>query len=255
MIKAKDREKSLCTQKQKHNSAALAETKSKLKSVMSKMSAGEGALMGEIEQNKKVIRSEKDRAVVMGNDISKQKFQIKKAERKLNRKVVKNRELGQSLYNTKRELEKWKTKYDTLSMAHTTTTQRYRDATGKLELCRDRIKDAKIKANGCQEALTRLKTYTNDQINEQKLEMTRVREKLNQEKLKAHKQEVTAAEKAKATKLAKLAAAKAASEAVATANAKASAVKANAKQAVAQAAKEAVKVASVQAKQQILEHF
>merc|ERR1711988_823548 len=178
------------------------------------------------------------------------KIKLKQLDRKLNRKVVKNRELGQTLYNTKREVEKYKTKLETLSMAHTTTTQRYRTVSSKLELCRDRIKDAKIKANGCQEAMRRLKTYTNDQINRQKMDLTRVRQELSQEKAKASRLQVSRAEKAKANSIAKSAASKAASDAVAAANAKALAVKADAKQAVAQAAKEAVKLTNSQAKQQ-----
>jgi len=250
MIKAKEREKTLCKSKLKHESGAHTSLKIKMKSLRTKMSAGEGALMGELERTKKTLGEEKDRVTVLGNDLRKCRLNIKKVDRKYNRKVVKNRELGQTLYNTKRELEKFKTKLETLSMAHTTTTQRYRTVSSKLELCRDRIKDAKIKANGCQEAMRRLKTYTNDQINQQKMDLGRVRQELSQEKLKANRVQISRAEKAKANTLAKTAANKAASDAVAAANAKAVAVKADAKTAVAQAAKEAVKLTNRQAKEQ-----
>merc|ERR1712118_351179 len=242
------------TRKYRDSAKRVVSLKSRVKSIMSKMSAGEGALMGEIERNKKTIRAEKEQGVVIGNQLRKSRLTNKKTERTLNRKVVKNRELGQQLYNTKRELDKWKSKYETLSQAHTTTTQRYRDTSSKLELCRDRIRDAKVKAQGCQEAMRRLKTYTSDQINQQRMTADRLRQKISLAEKKAHELATSRAEKARADKLAKKAASTAATKAVAAASAKALAVKANAKEAVAQAAKEAVKAANARAQQQAKQH-
>merc|ERR1711934_1187366 len=119
-----------------------------------------------------------------------------------------------------------------------------------LELCRDRIRDAKIKAQGCQEAMRRLKTYTGDQINQQRMTAERLRNKVSMAEKKAHQLATSREEKARANKMAKKAASKAASKAVAAASAKAMAVKANAKNEVAKAAKEAVKAANAQAAKQ-----
>jgi hypothetical protein len=244
LIKSKTRKKKITDGKLKFKSTKLVEASQELKSLKTKMSAGEGALMGEIQRNKKTINREKDRGDVLGNKLAKGKLSHKKTIRKLNRCTLKKRELGQALYNSKRDVAKWTTKFETLTMAHTTVTQRLRDTRSKYELCGDRIREAKIKANGCQEAMNRLKTYTNDQINEQKMQLTRIRQKLNQSQLKIHSTEVSQAEKAKADKMAERAATKAASKAVAKANAKALAVKADARTAVAQAVKEAVKLTS-----------
>jgi len=250
VIKGKNRQIMLLTRKTKGLSVRTASQKSKIKNIETKMSAGEGALMGEIERNKKTIRAEKEQGVVIGNQLRKSRLTNKKTERTLGRKVVKNRELGQQLYNTKRALDKWKSKYETLKQAHGTTVQRYRDTTSKLELCRDRIRDAKIKAQGCQEAMRRLKTYTGDQINQQRMTAERLRNKISMAEKKAHQLATSKEEKARANAMAKKAAGKAASKAVAAASAKAMAVKANAKDEVAKAAKEAVKAANAQAAKQ-----
>merc|ERR1711998_180382 len=75
-------------------------------------------------------------------------------------------------------LEKSKTKLETLQMAHTTTTERYRDVSSQKELCEDRMKDAKVKELGCEEAMNRMKTYNADTQNEQKMELARLRQEL-----------------------------------------------------------------------------
>merc|ERR1711988_1388341 len=71
VVKAKSREIMLCTRKVKGLSSSVASKKSRSKTIETKMSAGEGALMGEIERNKKTIRQEKDHGIVLGNSLRK----------------------------------------------------------------------------------------------------------------------------------------------------------------------------------------
>jgi len=162
-ITSQKRKIGLLTGQLKEKSNKLTECTQEGKATRTKMAAGEGALMGEIARNKKTILAEKDRWLKMGNQIAKNQITIKKSERLMNRQVLKKRSCQQALFTVKRSVEKWKTKFETLQMAHTTTTQRLRDTRGKMELTVDRLKDAKIKTNGCKEAMTRMKTYTNDQ--------------------------------------------------------------------------------------------
>merc|ERR1712138_175951 len=128
----------------------------------------------------------------------------------------------------KREIDKYKSKFETTQMAHTTVTEQYRNCNSKLELSMDRMKDAKVKFQGCEEAMRRMKTYNADQLNDKKMA-------------------VSQREKAAAQALAKSATDKAVADALAKAQAKALAVKTNAQDAVDKAAKEAVKVANAQA--------
>lgn len=174
----------------------------------------------------------------------------KKIERRLNRKVVKNRELGQSLYNTKRSRDRWKAKHDRVNQAYSLNNERKRATQSKLELCRDRIRDANVKKQGCLEAMRRMKTYTTDQINQQRMDADRLRQQLKMSRKSATTLAIKRDEKQKAERLASKAAKSAASKAIAKANAKALAVKANAKHEVSIAAKEAVKLANAQAKKQ-----
>merc|ERR1711904_174326 len=81
VIKAKSRQIMLCTRKVKGLTTSVTSKKNKIKTIETKMSAGEGALMGEIERNKKTIRQEKDQGVVIGNQLRKSRLTNKKTER------------------------------------------------------------------------------------------------------------------------------------------------------------------------------
>lgn len=246
-LKAKEEELKVTTSKLHEATASIQEKDGKIKMIMSKMSAGEGALMAEIENLKKGLSNEQDQLAQVSNHLSKCRQETKKVEGELSTKVVKLRETGQELYTTKRDLEKEKTKFETLQMAHTTTTERYRDVSSKKELCEDRMKDSKIKEQGCEEAMRRMKTYNADADTEQKMEIARLRQELDQCKEDANRMVVSQEEKQKADDLAKQATEKAVSQAVETAQANALAVKTNAQEAVDQAAKEAVRLANEQA--------
>merc|ERR1712070_464968 len=147
-LKAKEEELKVNNEKLKETQNKLLEKTNKVKMMVSKMSAGEGALMAEIEGLKKSFDGEKEQNVVVGNHLAKCRANHKETERELNAKTVKLREVGQQLYTAKRDVEKEKTKFDTLTMAHATTTERYRDVSSKRELCEDRMKDAKVKFQG-----------------------------------------------------------------------------------------------------------
>lgn len=220
----------------------------KIKMIMSKMSAGEGALMSEIETLKKSLDEEKDQTLKISRDISVCRSKHKDTQKELASEQVKLRETAQNLYSTKRDLEKETTKYETLQMAHQTTTERYRDVSNAKELCQDRMKDAKVKALGCEESMTRMKTYHADENTEQKMELARLRQELDQTKAELQKTVVGQQEKEKAEQLAKQATESAVAKAVEAAQANALAVKTNAQEAVDQAAKEAVKIANDQAR-------
>jgi len=247
VIKSNKRTMLLCSRKKASQKAQITEMTNKLKTMKDHMGASEGALMGEIARNKKTIRAEKERSTVLGNSLAKRGLTLKKQERKLNRKIVKTRELGGSVYHCKRSLDTMKAKYTRIKQLHGTSQQRLRDTRSKLALCQDRINDAKVKSQGCKEALRRMKTYTADTINQQRMDKTALRQKLGMELKKAHALELSRAEKVKANKLAKAAAEKAASQAVSVANAKALAAKHSAKEQVAAAAREAVKMADAKA--------
>merc|ERR1711990_566365 len=170
-IKAKDEKLKVGAEKQEETDKQLTEKISTIKMIKSKMSAGEGALMAEIESLKKAFNAEKDQNVLVGGQLSKCRMDHKKLENEHNAVQLKLRETGQELFVAKRDVEKEKVKLSTLEMAHTTTTERYRDVSSKKELCEDRMKDAKIKHQGCEEAMRRMKTYNSDQVNEQKMEL------------------------------------------------------------------------------------
>jgi hypothetical protein len=225
----------------------ITEKTNKIKMIMSKMSAGEGALMAEIESTKKAFNNEKDQNVLIGGQLSKCRLDHKKTDSELGTTKIKLRETGQELFIAKRDVEKEKVKFDSLTMAHTTTTERYRDVSSKKELCEDRMKDAKIKHQGCEDAMKRVKVYSDDTINEQKMELARVRQELQNVKEKMASMEVSQEEKTKADQFAKAATEKAVAQAVETAQANSLAVKTNAQEAVDKAAEEAVRIANAQA--------
>merc|ERR1712054_459998 len=164
---------------------------------------GEGALMAEIESLKKAFNAEKDQNVLVGGQLSKCRMDHKKLENEHNAVQLKLRETGQELFVAKRDVEKEKVKLSTLEMAHSTTTERYRDVSSKKELCEDRMKDSKIKEQGCEEAMRRMKTYNADANTEQKMEIARLRQELDQCKEDANRMVVSQEEKQKADDLAK----------------------------------------------------
>lgn len=208
------------------------------------MSAGEGALMEEIDQLKKSRDESQEQNTLVGNELSKCRLEHKKSEREKGDTEVKLRETGQNLYNAKRETEKYKTKYDTLEMAHTTTTERYRDVSSKEELCGDRLREAKIKHSGCENAMERMKVTYNDQNNQQKRELVLLREQKSQAEQKVSEMQMSNDEKSRADALAKQATETAVGKALETAQAKSLAVTTNAQDAVDKAAKEAVTLAN-----------
>lgn len=226
---------------------SFVETKSKLNTVMAKLSAGEGALMAEIETLKSARDNEISRNEVQKNTIRKLNLDVSKTKSDLTAQIVKLRECGQETFNAKRDIDKYKSRFDTLEMAHTSTTEQYRSTHNKLELCSDRMKDAKVKEQGCEEAMRRMKTYNADQLNEQKLEIARLRAEADTAKEQARKMTVAEGDKARADELAKAATQKAVADAVAEAQATGLAVKAQAQEAVDKAAKEAVRLANEQA--------
>merc|ERR1712159_135548 len=99
-------------------------------------------------------------------------------------------------------------------------------------LCSDRTKDAKIKFQGCEEAMRRMKAYNTDQLNEQKLELARLRTELETAKSDAHKLQVSEEEKAQSAAMAKEATERAVADAVEQAQAKGLAVQTTAQEAV-----------------------
>merc|ERR1712196_110971 len=220
----------------------LQTTKRNLAAVTENLKAGEGALMAEISSLKKSRDSEMERVTVVSSNLQKCHVKVSKVRRDLNGKIVKLRETGQKLFTAKREIDKYKSKFETTQMAHTTVTEQYRNCNSKLELSMDRMKDAKVKFQGCEEAMRRMKTYNADQLNDKKMEVTRLRQQVATAKDEARKLAVSQREKAAAQALAKRATDKAVADALAKAQAKALAVKTNAQDAVDKAAKEAVKV-------------
>merc|ERR1712139_241935 len=144
-------------------SVALEKTREELKMIKSKLSASQGALMDEIEGLKKALNTEKDQNVQIGNQLRKSRLKVKNEEREHNANKVKLRETAQSLYNEKREVEKFKTKLETLQMAHTTTTERFRNCESKREVAQDKLRDVKIQKLGCDEASRRMKQTYSDQ--------------------------------------------------------------------------------------------
>merc|ERR1711959_805690 len=247
-LRNKTRQAMLCSKKLAETQNTVTKKKSKIKTIKSPMSAGQGALMGEIERNKKRIHSEVERATVLGNSLGKKNLDYKKEVRRLNRYIVKSRMLGTKVYQMKRLNDGIKAKLRRLTAVKNSQSERYVSVKAGLKLCQGRVNDAKVKAQACSEAMRRMKTYTGDTINRQTMKNDRLQQKLNLEKEKAHALALSRAEKAKANKLAKTAAEKAATKATAAANAKALATKHNAKEAVAQAAKAAVKNANARAR-------
>lgn len=246
-VKSKAEDASSVTAKYDVCKKNFVQTKSKLNDLTSKLSAGEGALMAEIETLKTAKDQETERLGVSKNQIRKCHNDMSKDKRDLTANIVKLRECGQEVFNTKREVDKYKSRFDTLQMAHTSTTEQYRNTHSKLELCGDRMRDAKIKEKGCEEAMRRMKTYNSDQINEQKMQIARLRAEVTQAKDEARKMTVSQEDKSRADALAKKATEKAVADAVAQAQATGLAVKAQAQEAVDKAAKEAVKLANEQA--------
>lgn len=248
-MKAKDEVFAVTSQKLKAEQIKATKCDNKYKMTMAKLSSGEGALMAEIETLKSGADNDAHTIVQMKAAASKMLLDNTKVEREKNQQTMKLRETSEELFGAKRDTEKYKVKYDTLESAHTTTTERYRNCHNKLELCSDRTKDAKIKEQGCEEAMRRMKTYNTDQQNEQKLELGRLRTELETAKNDASKLQVTQEEKAQSAAMAKEATEKAVADAVAEAQAKGLAVTANAQEAVDRAAKEAVRLANKQANQ------
>jgi len=245
----KTKEEILTTTTQKLNAGvtAIAKCENKYKMTMAKLSSGEGALMAEIETLKLAADQSTEEIAALKNTANKQRMENMKTQREKNAATVKYREAAQELFSAKRDTEKYKVKFDTLTSAHNTVTERYRSANSRLELCSDRTKDAKIKAQGCEEAMRRMKTYNTDQQNEQKLEVARLRTELETAKSDAAKLQVSQEEKAQSAAMAKEATEKAVADAVAAAQAKGLAVQTTAQEAVDKAAKEAVRLANQQA--------
>merc|ERR1712185_276905 len=246
-LKAKEEVLKVSEQKLSESRKATMKATNKVKMIMAKLSAGEGALMAEISSLKKSRDSEMERVTLVSSNLQKCHVKVSKVRRDLNGKIVKLRETGQKLFTAKREIDKYKSKFETTQMAHTTVTEQYRNCNSKLELSMDRMKDAKVKFQGCEEAMRRMKTYNADQLNDKKMEVTRLRQQVATAKDEARKLAVSQREKAAAQALAKSATDKAVADALAKAQAKALAVKTNAQAAVDKAAKEAVKVANAQA--------
>merc|ERR1712196_32078 len=241
-LKAKEEVLKVSEQKLSESRKATMKATNKVKMIMAKLSAGEGALMAEISSLKKSRDSEMERVTIVSNNLQKCHVKVSKVRRDLNAKIVKLRETGQKFFTAKREIDKYKSKFETTQMAHTTVTEQYRNCNSKLELSMDRMKDAKVKFQGCEEAMRRMKTYNADQLNDKKMEVTLFRQQVATAKDEARKLAVSQREKAAAQALAKRATDKAVADTLAKAQAKALAVKTNAQDAVDKAAKEAVKV-------------
>jgi len=246
-LKAKEEILKVSEQKLSDARKATMKAHNKVKMIMAKLSAGEGALMAEIESLKKSRDSEMERVTIVGNNLQKCHAEAAKTRRDLNGKIVKLRETGQRLFTAKRDIDKYKSKYETTQMAHTTVTEQYRNCNSKMELSMDRMKDAKVKSQGCEEAMRRMKTYNADQLNDKKMEVTRLRQQVITAKDEARKLAMGQRERSAAQALAKSATDKAVADALAKAQAKGLAVKNNAQDAVDKAAKEAVKIANQQA--------
>merc|ERR1712057_31059 len=239
-LKAKEEVLKVSEQKLSESRKATMKATNKVKMIMAKLSAGEGALMAEISSLKKSRDSEMERVTIVSNNLQKCHVKVSKVRRDLNGKIVKLRETGQKFFTAKREIDKYKSKFETTQMAHTTVTEQYRNCNSKLELSMDRMKDAKVKFQGCEEAMRRMKTYNADQLNDKRMEVTRLRQQVATAKDEARKLAVSQREKAAAQALAKRATDRAVADALAKAQAKALAVKTNAQDAVDKAAKEAV---------------
>jgi len=246
-LKAKTSEVGIVKARHAETKKQLLTEQNALKFLKAKAAGGEGALMAELETVKKSFDAEKDQNVIIGNQLTKCRQDVKKVEGENNNNIVKLRETGQQLFVSQRDAEKSKVKFDTLQMAHTTTSERYRAVSSKKELCEDRLRDANIKEKGCANAMTLMKTYAADADHSSKMEIAKCQEQLKQVKEEVTRMAVSTEEKAKSDKLAKQATEKAVAQALETANAQALSVKATAQEAVDQAAKEAVKLANAQA--------
>jgi len=246
-IKGKDEVFAATDEKRKTAAADLMKCRNKYKMTMAKLSSGEGALMAEIETLKSAADKDATTVQELKRQAGKVSLDLLAADREKNAASIKYREAAQELHAAKQDSEKYKVKFDTLETAHSTVTERYRNANSKLELCSDRTRDSNIKFQGCEEAMRRMKTYNADQQNEQKLEVGRLRTELETAKSDAAKLQVSQEEKAQSAAMAKEATAKAVADAVEQAQAKGLAVTANAQAAVDKAAKEAVALAREQA--------
>merc|ERR1719326_2641446 len=152
-LKAKEEVLKVSEQKLSESRKATMKATNKVKMIMAKLSAGEGALMAEISSLKKSRDSEMERVTLVSSNLQKCHVKVSKVRRDLNGKIVKLRETGQKLFTAKREIDKYKSKFETTQMAHTTVTEQYRNCNSKLELSMDRMKDAKVKFQGCEEAM------------------------------------------------------------------------------------------------------
>merc|ERR1719409_208396 len=245
--KLKDESQKATDEKLKRTSMDYGKCQNKFKLTMAKLSSGEGALMAEIDTLKTGADQDASTIAQLKQTIAKLRMDETKLTREMNAQTVKLREAQQQVFGAKAEAEKYKVRFDTLETAHSTVTERYRNANSKLELCSDRTKDAKIKFQGCEEAMPRMNAYNTDQQNEQKLELARLRTELETAKNDAHKLQVSQEEKAQSAAMAKEATERAVADAVEQAQAKGLAVQTTAQEAVDRAAKEAVRLANQQA--------
>jgi chromosome segregation ATPase len=245
--KLKDESQKATDEKLKRTNMDYGKCQNKFKLTMAKLSSGEGALMAEIDTLKTGADQDASTIGQLKQTIAKLRMDETKITREMNAQTVKLREAQQQVFGAKAEAEKYKVRFDTLETAHSTVTERYRNANSKLELCSDRTKDAKIKFQGCEEAMRRMKAYNTDQQNEQKLELARLRTELETAKNDAQKLQVSQEEKAQSAAMAKEATERAVADAVEQAQAKGLAVQTTAQEAVDKAAREAVRLANQQA--------
>merc|ERR1712196_419496 len=141
-LKAKEEVLKVSEQKLSESRKATMKATNKVKMIMAKLSS-----------LKKSRDSEMERVTLVSSNLQKCHVKVSKVRRDLNGKIVKLRETGQKLFTAKREIDKYKSKFETTQMAHTTVTEQYRNCNSKLELSMDRMKDAKVKFQGCEEAL------------------------------------------------------------------------------------------------------
>jgi len=181
----------------------LVSGKSQLMDMKSKMSAGEGAMMGEIERLKKELENAKTKHTELGNEMAKTTLQVTNLGEKYNDEKMRGTEMKENVASVTRSLDTCRSEKEHASIDLASLTNRFNDAKLSNELTLEKFKNLKIEEAGCRNALDRLKTYTTDDSQRNLVSETKLESELEAEKRKNNELTVSRDEQAKAAEVAK----------------------------------------------------
>merc|ERR1711975_47593 len=173
--------------------------KGALTTLKAQMSGGSAQLISKIEFLQKQTSSLKEELAHYKAQLAQKTTQKASCDKKLERKTVKSRTLGASVYKLEQELTTTKQDLANMHKQHERLKFQYADAKAKRELAEGRLKDSAERHLACKESMRRMKQYSQDTINEQAAKIQSLTSSVSLEKEKLRAVEVSRAE-AKKTK-------------------------------------------------------